>query len=128
MKLYKLTDRDGYTRRGGSNETLWAEGLTVTARAQGTYLCTDQVIHAYTSPLLALLCNPIHANFTEPQLWEAEGEIVAGDGLKVGVKTLTLLRKIDAPQIQPMKRFGLPSIVRWKYTKKKTSSLGPRVG
>ena len=104
MRLYKLTDSDGYTCRGKNSdekgyETLWMEGLIVSASAEGTELCTNQVIHAYTSPLLALLLNPIHANIENPQLWEAEGEVVATDGLKVGVKSLTTLRKIEVPAI-----------------------------
>ena len=104
MKLYKLTDKEGYTRRGMRNETQWGEGVTHTAYGYGG-LCTDGVIHAYEHPLLAAFMNPIQANLKDPQLWEAEGEIVAREGqLKCGVKTLTTLRKIDLPVISTEQR------------------------
>mgnify|MGYP001609670390 CR=1 FL=1 len=55
MKLYKLTDRKGQTQ----NETQWGEGITHTAAGSGTTLCTDNVIHAYVDPLLAVFHDPI---------------------------------------------------------------------
>ena len=56
-KLYKLTDQNHQTR----NNTKWGAGVTHTASGQGD-LCTAGWLHAYTSPLLAVLLNPIHAN------------------------------------------------------------------
>jgi hypothetical protein len=99
VKLYKLTDKDGYTRRGQSNALLWAVCVTHTAKGKGTQLCTDGVIHAYLSPELALFLNPIHAAISQPRLWEAEGAVVAEEGqLIVGVKSLTVLCEITAVQ------------------------------
>jgi hypothetical protein len=44
--------------------------------------------------------NPIHANFQNPRLWEAEGEVALRDGqLKCGCKTLTTVREIPLPKI-----------------------------
>jgi len=104
VKLYKLTDQDGYTRRGMENETQWGAGIAHTASGTGG-LCTDGVIHAYEHPLLAAFMNSSHANLKDPQLWEAEGEVVVREGqLKCGVKTLTTLRKIDLPVISTEQR------------------------
>lgn len=102
MKLYKLTDSAGYTRREKYNECQWGEGVSHSAdsREKAT-LCGPGVIHAYTSPLLAILLNPIHANLDKSLLllWEAEGDVVARDWDKVGVLTLTTLKQISAPVI-----------------------------
>jgi hypothetical protein len=98
MKLYKLTDKDSYTRRGKHNETLWGEGITHTAKGEGG-LCSDGVIHAYDSPLLAILLNPNHAGIENPIIWEAEGDITIRDWAKIGCKTLTTICKIKVPEI-----------------------------
>ncbi len=100
MRLYKLTDEHSRTY----DNTQWGENVTHAAKGRGNELCSDGVIHAYTSPILAVLCNPIHADFSDPVLWEAEGEIVASDGLKTGVKKLTTIRRIPLPSITPEQR------------------------
>jgi hypothetical protein len=122
--LYKLTDQDGYTRQGETNETLWAENTTHEATGFGG-LCTSGVIHAYTHPLIAVLMNPIHANLSNPLLWECEGEVVAKEGqLKCGCKKLTTVRRVDLPTITidqrvriaiycALKRYSAPSFVKW---------------
>jgi len=100
MKLYKLTDQNNKTRVGEINETVWGENVTHTASGSGTELCTDGVIHTYEDPRLAAILNPIHANFDQPKLWEAEGEIANLDGhLIVGVKSLTTIKEIPLPEI-----------------------------
>ena len=96
MKVYKLTDKNDQTLGG----TQWSKGVSHTAIEAGNELCSEQVIHCYRDPLLAVLFNPIHANFSKPHLWEAEtDEIVADDGLKLGVKKLTTLKRIRIPRI-----------------------------
>ena len=88
MILYKLTRQDFTTY----NETLWGENVTHEAMGEGIQLCTEDVIHAYLSPELAVLLNPIHADYDNPVLWEAEGEIVVNkDNTKVGCKEVLLL-------------------------------------
>ena len=94
-KLYKLTDEDGRTRNG----TQWGPGVSHSGTGEGE-LCGPGWIHAYEHPLIAVLMNPIHANFKNPRLWEAEGEIARRDGqLKCGCKTLTTVREIPLPEI-----------------------------
>ena len=92
-KLYKLTNKNGQTY----NNTQWGEGVTHTAPGTGK-LCTAGWLHAYTDPYIAVLLNPVHANFVHPQLWEAEGEVgITEYDLKVGCTTLTTLRTIPLP-------------------------------
>jgi hypothetical protein len=99
MKLYKLTDADGYTRRGEKNETLWGENVQHMASGTGG-LCTSGVIHAYEHPLIAAFMNPVHADIANPILWICEGEPVDYQGqLKCGCKLLTTLTKVAMPVI-----------------------------
>ncbi|HQO21324.1 MAG TPA: hypothetical protein PLA03_13365, partial [Acidobacteriota bacterium] len=115
MKLYKLTDKDGYTRRGEEHETKWGEGVTHRARSKGRELCTDQVIHAYEHPLLAVLHNPIHANIANPVLWEARGKIVAREGMmKCGCKNLTTIKPLPLPEITLKQRIRYAIGCAWK--------------
>lgn len=102
--LYKLTDQDGYTRRGYANACLWGENVSHSGTGEGE-LCGSGYVHAYTHPLLAVLLNPIHANLPAPRLWEAEGEIAKSDrGLKVGCVTLTTIREMPLPIISTEQR------------------------
>ncbi len=95
IKLYKLTDSCGKTRGG----TQWWPGVSHSGTGKGE-LCGPGWIHAYEHPLIAVLMNPIHADFKHPRLWEAEGEIAIRDGqLKCGCKTLTTIREIPLPEI-----------------------------
>ena len=105
MKLYKLTDENNYT----FNDTLWGEGVSHSGTGEGK-LCSSGWIHAYLSPELAVLLNPLHVGFSNPKLWEAEGEVSLNDnGLKVGCKTLTTIRQIPLPEftINQIIAFGI---------------------
>jgi hypothetical protein len=94
MNLIKLTDSRGYTQ----NKTHWEIGsklsLPYTSKPK---LCTTDVIHAYKSLNLALLVNPIHASFKDPKIFEAIGEIVVEDPLKVGCFKLKIVEKLQQP-------------------------------
>lgn len=102
MKLFKLTDENGKTLRN----TQWGENVTHSALGpEGKHLCSNSWIHAYESPLLAILLSPIYVNFNRPRLWEAEGEIGIRDGqLKCGCRSLTTLREIPLPIITTEQR------------------------
>ena len=98
MKLYKLTNKDGFTRPGMSNACLWGPRVSHSGTGKGD-LCGPGYIHAYTSPYLAVLLNPIHANMNPCRLWEAEGDVIKNDkGLKVGCVTLTTIKEIPLPE------------------------------
>ena len=98
MKLYKLTDQDGYTRRGQTGETQWTAGMTITKpRKNNPQLCSNDVVHATRGLELALLLNPNQAAISNPQPWEAEGEPVVYDYGKVGCLELTTVKKLPVP-------------------------------
>ena len=106
-KLYKLTDAQGRTRAGEDNELTWAVGVTHKTVSTGTRLCSSDVIHAYEHPLIAVLINPIHADFNPAtmRLFAAEGEIVAREGqLKCGVHALTVVEEIPVPVLTTEQR------------------------
>jgi len=106
-KLYKLTDVNGRTRAGEDNELTWAVGVTHKTVSTGTRLCSSDVIHAYEHPLIAVLINPIHADFNPAtmRLFAAEGEIVAREGqLKCGVHALTVVEEIPVPVLTTEQR------------------------
>ncbi|MFA4845634.1 MAG: putative immunity protein [Patescibacteria group bacterium] len=98
MLCYKLTDRDGYTQRGKTGETLWSEGFVLTLpETEKPQLCTACVIHAYPNLNLGLLLNPLHAAIKNPLIWEGECESCVSDWGKLGTFQLTILRQIPMP-------------------------------
>lgn len=107
MRVYKLTDQNGYTRAGHSNACLWGPGVRHSGTGKGG-LCSSGYIHAYTSPLLAILLNPIHADINCPRLWECDGsgKMLSNNGLKVGFVYLTTQREITLPVITPTQRIA----------------------
>jgi hypothetical protein len=101
MILYKLTDPNLVTHRGF---TYTPGQWTPTLSGEGN-LCGPGWYHAYTHPGLALLLNPIHANYQPCRLWEAEGEIGRTDyGLKVGVRRLRLSHELMVPTLTSEQR------------------------
>lgn len=99
--LYKLTTRDGKTRKGCYNETQWGEGIKHRAKGpKDGELCSNSFIHAYEHPIIAVLMNPAHADIRQPLLWEARGKIAERNGsLKVGCRSLTTIKQIEMPKI-----------------------------
>ena len=97
--LYKLTDKDGYTMRGEPGETLWIPGNPVWVEFAGK-LCHEGCLHAYRSPLVAVLCDPRNGPYLpDGKLWEARGVVGLDNGLKVGCKQLTTIKEIDVPKL-----------------------------
>jgi len=93
---YKLTDKHGQTR----NDTQWGENVTHRATGKGTELCSNQVMHCYSSPEMAVFFDCIHGGYgNEGLLWECRGRKVSNDGTKIGCKSLTTIRQIDKPTI-----------------------------
>ena len=92
--MIKLTKQDGTTR----NNTAWGEGVTHRLTpCERPEMCSGDVLHAYTSLNVAFLMNPMHAGISDPRVFEAEGEIVVSDSLKVGCFSLTTTKEISAP-------------------------------
>ena len=109
MTLYKLTDSEGNTK----NNTHWEIGTTHTAidNGQPPTLCTSNVIHAYTSLLLAEFMDPIYSGFGSTKLaFVAEGEVIVSDGrTKVGVRSLRIVAAATTPWVTIVQRiaFGI---------------------
>ena len=95
MKVYKLTDENGKTR----NNTQWGPGVTHTADGKSAKLCNKHWVHAYADPVLAVLMNPAHGQFANPQLWECEAEVKLQNADKLGCVSLTTLRVIPLPPV-----------------------------
>ena len=98
MKYYKLTNQKMQTFKGFQWE------LNVWKKAIGDIdmpLCTNSWLHCYDSPLLAVLHNPIHADISDPRLFEAEvrGETKNDRGLKRGFREMQLVKEVEVPQI-----------------------------
>lgn len=112
MKLVKLTDSAGQTFGGMQ----WGPGVTHTATGpEGGPLCSNSWIHAYEHPLLGVLHNPIHCNYRDAMMWEAEGEIGKREGqMKCGCRTLTTVRQIASPFVTTEQRVRYAIACAWR--------------
>lgn len=103
---YKLTDENGMTY----GQTQWGEGATYSTSGRGG-LCGSGWLHCYNDPLVALLMNPYHADFTHPKICKVEcyGQNKLDHGLKEGWTSMAFLEWIDVPEISTNQRiaFGL---------------------
>ena len=111
---YKLTDQNAQTK----NATQWGENVTHTAPGTGQ-LCSAGWLHAYTDPLLAVLLNPIHADFKHPRLWEALGDGARKDdhGLKIGFAKLTTIKELPLPGITMTQRIAFRILCALEFEK-----------
>ena len=100
MIAYKLMNQDFTTHNGFK----WEIGKKETIDIPGAELCSNQVFHAYKSPELAVLFNPIHAYYRDPILIKIECDIVADDGLKIGSKWQKPIELIPLPEITARER------------------------
>lgn len=122
--LYKLTDQNMQTHRGCQ----WVLGEKKTTSGEGE-LCGPGWLHCYADPLLAVLLNPIHADYKNPRLFRARvGRKSKHDhGLKSGYTKMTLIEEIPVPAISTaqrvrfailcaMKVYQDPGFVQWGET------------
>ena len=96
MKKYKLTDQNMRTHRGFQ----WRLNEEQIVNGNSNNLCNSHWLHYYHSPLLAVLLNPIHANISNPRLFEvkATGKHLNDRGLKGGCTKMTLVKELELPQ------------------------------
>ena len=114
MIVYKLTDQKMQTYNGFQ----WKLGQKRTASGEGS-LCGPGWLHAYESPLVAVLMNPVHANIAEPRLFEAEGKIGKRDGqIKCGCTSLRLVREMPLPEISGAARVRAAIYCAWSVCDK----------
>jgi len=105
--LYKLTDENDRTYGGCQ----WGAGIQHVRWGKGP-LCGNGWTHWCTDPVLAVLLNPIHADFdlATAHLWEGEGTVGIDDnGLKVGCTDGRTLRRMEMPRVtlEQRIRFGI---------------------
>ena len=102
--IYKLTRPDGTTY----GEFQWEPGKLYRFPGGGE-LCTAAYAHGYRTPAMAVLMNPMHANFDSYVLWRGEGVVEIDDGTKVGLTECVLHKQIEAPllTIEQRVEFGL---------------------
>src|ERR1051326_8619258 len=100
---YKLTDKDGYTY----GKTLWEPNLSYTTSGKGD-LCGSGWLHCYSDPVLAIMMNPHHANFTNPKLAEVicSGQCKQDHGLKEGWTTMAFRQWLPVPTITTTQRIA----------------------
>ena len=102
MIVYKLTDKDGYTRRGLSGETLWAPGVTRETSGEGD-LCTPGWLHAYEHSILAVLHDPIYGEYGDfARMWKCDtlDGVIKRDGqMKLGTTKLKVIKEVKKPKV-----------------------------
>ena len=103
MKVYKLTDQNMRTY----GDCQWEVGKWKKTSGKGR-LCSDGWLHCYSDPLIAVLLNPINANFNPFRLFiaEAEGRGSYDSGLKSGYKAMRLIKEIEAPSVTERQRIA----------------------
>ena len=99
---YKLTDQNGQTHNGCQWGPKVKNPMGKLSGQGG--LCGPGFYHAYVSPEMAAFLNPIHANITDPILWEmrirGKVELDGPDGvLKLGATEAETIRTL--PMIVP---------------------------
>ena len=99
--VWKLTDANGQSK----NQTQWGPGVRHRGTGKGE-LCSEGWIHYYRSPLLAVLLNPMHADFPSPRLWEAKvsRKQVHEGYLKSGALWLETKKEIELPVVSDIRR------------------------
>lgn len=123
MKAYKLTDKNNQTHGKLQWGLQWGPNVSHTATGNSDTLCSDGYIHYYKDPLLAVLLNPIHANFPNPNLWECEATgVTINEPLKSGSKTVTTTRQIPLPEVTLTQRIAF-AILCVKQVYKSTTWL-----
>jgi len=104
----------------------WVLGEERTTTGEGE-LCGAGWLHAYHDPLLAVLLDPIHANFgSTARLFAAEagGRMAYDRGLKMGATSLTLTEELPLPTVTPDQRVKFAKLCAdWAQE----ACLGPRL-
>ena len=113
MIAYKLTDRNGFTRKGESGETFWRVGSIVSPTGKGTAPCGPGVLHAYADALIAVFIDPIHAKYGWiARLFEIDAESWETDGLKRWTThDCRVLRELELPVLSVEERIATAIIL-----------------
>lgn len=103
MNYYKLTNEKMQTH----NKTQWVLNEQKTTDGIGEP-CSSSWLHCYCDPLLAILLNPIHANFKSPRLFKIKvgGNLKETGGLKFSFTEMTLLKELPLPKVTLVQRIA----------------------
>ena len=126
MKVYKLTDENMKTRK----RYKWKLNVPKKATGSGLKLCSEDVIHFYHHPLIAVFFNLIHGDIENPRLFEAEaeGEIVNDRYVKGGCKQLTLTKEIEVPSMSVTQRVACGIFLLKRYVRMSVGTHGQTIG
>lgn len=115
--LIKLTDQNMQTHNGFQ----WELNKWYKANGKGG-LCTDGCFHGYDTPELAVLLNPIHADFKNPRgfTMKYRGEILTDNGLKVGVREARIVEEITLPVYTDVQKIAFGILCAKEVCKDKT--------
>ena len=95
MIVYKWTTPERTTRDGYQYQV----GVPATAPGTGE-LCSSGWLHAYPTPLMAVMMRSAHITDEYSVLWECEaGGLALPAPDKLGCERLTLIRQIDPPRV-----------------------------
>ena len=86
----------------------WKVGEIYNTTGKGN-LCSPGWLHAYETPLLAVLHNPIHGNFKDPKLFKADtldGTINKDGQMKLGSTKMKLIEEIKLPKISKIQNIA----------------------
>ena len=115
MILYKLTNARRQTGLSAhAKKTTWYKGFRPPRLDGNGPVCSGHWYHAYSSPLLAVLLDPIHGDFGEGRrCYRVKvNEADVGDldsGLKFGFKTGLVLDEVPLPEVTLVQKiaFGI---------------------
>ena len=80
---YKLLSQEMTSRHNTKWET--GKAIEISKEFSGNELCSNQLLHCYASPEIAVFMNTAHANIPEPRLFRIRcSKILADDGTKQG--------------------------------------------
>lgn len=102
MRVIKLTNRDGYSRRGLPGETLWLPvGREVKPTGEGSDQCGPGVLHYFASEVEASLYWPTYLlDESAARALSVEVESVETDGIKLwSPATARVLEEVELPKI-----------------------------
>jgi len=105
QKLFKLTKQDGTTHNGYPYGEVGK--VHTKPKKENPQLCSSDMLHAYRNKNLAFLLNPIHADISNPRLWEIKGDVVCHDFGKVGSLTQEVVKELKLPKWVGSEKEGL---------------------
>jgi len=104
--VYKFLEKGMTSQYDGSK---WKLGKARRAKPGKARLCSETVLHAYSSWQLGMFMNPLHSNITNPHVYAGTGTVYVDDRTKLGCKTVTLRRCVRTvrPSVEQCVEFAI---------------------